>query len=221
MSPISIFEGVAPDRVYRLRQQATERQFRRVDTVYGRGEPSSEVLAITVGRVKIWRGLENGVVITLGLLAAGEFVGLIGAFSGVPRNSTVTALSPVTALSWRASAIMGEMTRDPRLTFNVHQLMARYMGGVTDRMEELAARSAESRLARVLTGLTRDVGKGKGTPVCVDVTQNDLAELARTTVPTVSRCLARWRQDGVAQAQRGRVVLLNPVRLREIGCEPG
>ena len=86
------------------------------------------------------------------------------------------------------------------------------------RLQDLATSSVERRLARLLLRLAHSVGRKtvQGLAIEVSLSGQDLAELVFTTQYTVSRILADWRRLGIADAQRDRILLLDPERIADV-----
>ena len=74
---------------------------------------------------------------------------------------------------------------------------------------------AERRLYRRLTELT-EMFTGEP-PVRIPLTQEDLAQLAGTTRPTINKLLRSIEDAGIIRVGRGRLEILDPAALRERG----
>jgi CRP/FNR family transcriptional regulator len=217
-----LFRGVAPTSLRLLARHGIERRFRTQDVLFQEGSVVQEVFAVLKGRVKVGRSLENGGVVAFDLLAPGEVLGLLGAMTHRVHRATATALSPVAALAWPARFLLDRVAEDIALSANINGLLSRRLDSMADRVEELASPSVEPRRARMLLRLGDKIGEdGDGRPVRLHLTQSDLGELARTTGPTVSRVLTRWRAERVVDAQRGVVVILDRARLAAIARDAG
>jgi CRP/FNR family transcriptional regulator len=221
LTDFALLSGISPPCRDALESHAVVRRFQPGGTLYRIGSPPDELFALMVGRLKVGRILENGAAVTLDILTAGDIVGLVGALSGRPHGVAATCLVPVTALVWRSAFFLDWSRRDAALAFGVNRLLAGRLRAMADLVEELTPSSVEPRLARVLLRLGDAIGEGDGAAVRIDVTQGDLAELARTTVPTVSRILARWRNGGIVASHRGFILLLDREPLVQIGRNLG
>ncbi|HKX18420.1 MAG TPA: helix-turn-helix domain-containing protein [bacterium] len=80
------------------------------------------------------------------------------------------------------------------------------------RLEDFAAEGVDRRLARLLLRLARSFGRNaaRGLALDVSLSRPDLAELVISTPYTVSRILADWRRLDIVDAQRERILILDP-----------
>ena len=84
-----------------------------------------------------------------------------------------------------------------------------------ERLEECATARVRSRIARTLARLAGQIGKKIDGRVIINgnFQLKDLAELAQTTIYTVSRVLAQWTRQGIVEKHRGSLVLLDTTKL--------
>jgi CRP/FNR family transcriptional regulator, nitrogen oxide reductase regulator len=100
------------------------------------------------------------------------------------------------------------------------QLMTGYIQEMQERYHELATERVQQRIARVLLRLAAQSGRKMQDGVLIDLpfSRQDLAEMAGTTIYTVSRVVSAWEKQGLVSTGRERVTITNPhglVRLAE------
>ncbi|TVV71024.1 Crp/Fnr family transcriptional regulator [Sphingomonas solaris] len=201
-----------------LRAIATERRFDPHTELFLQGHPATEIFGILAGRVTLWRVDESGAPCTLLLLGKGELLGSVSVAQGAPHLTSATALDRVTAVCWPAQLFRETVRQDSGLAQSFLQAVARRAVQLMDRFDDIAGLDVEARLARLLLRLCADFGQhDDDLAVVIDIRQHDLAELAFTTVPTVSRVLSKWRADGIASTQRGQVTIPHLSRLAARG----
>lgn len=84
--------------------------------------------------------------------------------------------------------------------------------------EELAYRSVPERLARLLLSLADQFGASKGSKVCIclELSQESLANMIFASRPTTNIALNRFVGDGIISLQKKKVIILKPEKLREM-----
>jgi len=104
------------------------------------------------------------------------------------------------------------MLQCPRLALNGLEMIAKHFVRAQDRYRELATERVEQRVARALLRLARHMGKKVDAGVLIDMplSRQNLAEMAGTTLYTVSRILRKWEMNGFVNIGRERVVLKRP-----------
>ena len=210
--------GWYPDQVTAATRAALERcAFRRSfapgTALFDQGDDPSEVFLLEEGRVKVWRATEEGVAITLTLLGPGQLLGTLGAAHDHPHNATATALSDVEVTAWRVEDMRRIMADDPALAGTILRTVTNYAEQLIERLEEVAAVPIEQRLARTLLRQAERAGGVDELPL----SRQDLADLTSVTLPTVSRIMSRWRRARIIAGTRGKVRILDAVRLAEMG----
>ncbi|MEJ7872926.1 MAG: helix-turn-helix domain-containing protein, partial [Rubrobacteraceae bacterium] len=83
----------------------------------------------------------------------------------------------------------------------------------------LLSRRTEVRLAKLLPILGRKFGEttGVGVAIGLQLTRSDLAVMVASTRESVTAAVVGLRKKGILEMEGGRIVLLDPERLAEIG----
>lgn len=203
-----------PDAIAR---EAVERRFEPEQDLFLEGDAACELYGVVNGRVKLWRTLEDGSAWTVLILGPGELLGSVAVAQAGPQLISATALDHVVAATWSAPSLRAELRGSPDLADAFLRLVARRVDQLMERFGDVAGLSVEKRLARVLlrllAGASDDDG---GLAAVVEVRQREMAEMALTTVPTVSRTLSNWSRADVVRVERGRVAIPRLSRLASI-----
>ncbi|MEV8016909.1 Crp/Fnr family transcriptional regulator [Streptomyces sp. NPDC086554] len=187
--------------------------------VLRKGEPSSHVLLIREGWLKVTDDSPTGHEAMLALRGPGDVIGESAALHGTSRSAYVTALEPVKAVVIAADRFTAFLDEHP---VAARQLMA----VITDRMRagdrkrlELAVCSVKERLARLLLELAEHHGKRvpEGVLIHVPLTQQELAGAVGSSRESVTRLLRELRERGCVTTRRQALVVLRPEILRRIG----
>ncbi|GHE11822.1 Crp/Fnr family transcriptional regulator [Streptomyces alanosinicus] len=184
-----------------------------------KGEPSSHVLLVLEGWVKVTDGSPGGHEALLALRGPGDVIGESAALEDTSRSASVTTLEPVRAVVISADRFKAYLDAHPTAA---RQLMA----VVTDRMRaadrkrlELAACGVKERLARLLLELAQHHGEAvpEGVLVRVPLTQQELAGAVGSSRESVTRLLRELRERGYVTTHRQSLVVVKPEMLRRIG----
>ena len=169
------------------------------EVIYAQGDPSSTILYIQQGRVKLSVLSKTGKEAVVGVLGSGEFFGE-GALAGQPvRLATATAMTE--------SRIRTVPKRQMiRLLHQQHGLSDRFITHMlarNNRLEEDLVdhlfNASEKRLARTLLLLAR-FGKPTGPRrVLPPISQEVLAEMVGTTRSRVNFFMNKFRKLGFIQ----------------------
>jgi CRP-like cAMP-binding protein len=195
-----------------LLRHARRRRFAKGDIVFHDGDPAHALHLVDVGRFAVRVTTPLGATATLRVVGPGDWFGELAIVSDAPRNATVAALEPGETLSLQRAQVDEIRHRDP----SVDRVL---IDALVDEVRRLAARLVEALYvpadARVLRRLAdiANLYDNSDSPTIVPLTQDDIAQLAGTTRPTVNKVLRAAAADGIIALRRGRIEILDRDRL--------
>ena len=196
---------------------ARRRRFRRGEVVFHEADPANALHLVVKGRFAVRTTTFLGELATLEVVGAGEFFGELALLGpGATRTATVAALDSGETLAidqTSFSRLRGSYPAVDRLLIDV---LAQRVRRLSDQLVEALYSPVEARVARrLLHAAERWGGAIDGT--VVPLTQEDLAGMAGTTRPTVSRVVGQFVEMGLVTVSRGRVALVDTAGLKEAG----
>lgn len=183
----------------------------RDDPLLLEGDPAEVYYLIAEGQVKIVQTSPEGSEVILHLVGPGELVGALPNLHEGTYPASAIALSEVLVYAISPAEFEAILHRHPRVAINLLHFAAGKLRAAHDRLRELATERVERRIARTLTRLARQIGRKTERGVLLDaiLSRQDLAELSGTSLFTVSRTLKQWERQGLLEAGRERIVLLD------------
>ncbi len=212
------FRGLAPEVVAALCQQARVVTAKKGQALFHEGDPAQAVYLVLTGRAKLLETSAEGVAVVLRLEGPGTLLGLHAALGGARYPVSALALETTTAARWSGHELHELMEAAPRIALAIlPEVLARLLQ-VQDQYRELATERVERRIARVVARLVRQAGQRtpEGVLVNAALTRQELAEMAGTTLFTVSRVLSQWTADGFLQTRGRKLLLTQPHALARI-----
>ena len=186
---------------------AREKFLLRGETIFLEDDPVHFVYAVASGRVKTFRSNRVGKLVILHLHGPGEVVDGLELSTGSNHNFTAQAMSHCRLLTWDVGMFEAFVRRCPTLQRNATRLLARRLRVAEGRLHELATERVPQRLARVLLRLI--VQSGGSQNESIDLSCEELAHIAGTTLSTVSRLLCNWAAEGIIQPERSAILVEN------------
>jgi len=124
-------------------------------------------------------------------------------------------------LALPAGDVRALLSRHPEIALKLVAGLVRRLRAANVRISRQSFQTVPSRVAGILSQLSREAGEGKGEraeangsgEVTIRMNQTDLAQLAGTSRESVSRFLAELERAGVVRSGRGRVTVLDPPKL--------
>lgn len=175
-------------------------KYRRQQIIFSQGIPSNSIHYIQDGKVKLTVVSPHGKEAVIGVLGPGSFLGEECLMGRAVNQTTVTAMTSVSAIRMDKQAILQLLEEEAAFAkFFTEYLLSRKARIEEDLIDHLF-NSSEKRLARtllLLAGFGED-GKMTGTPF-PRISQETLAEMVGTTRARVSFFMNRFRKAGYVE----------------------
>jgi len=200
-----------------LRALGRRRVFRRGQRLVFEGDSGGSVMVIESGRVKIVSSTTDGDEMILAVRGAGHVIGDLAVLSSRPTSAAVVAIDEVgvTVLPGRRYLEFLE-TRPVTMLALIGRLISALRESDA-KLLELATADTERRVARRLLDLV-DHGterRGEGLELLTTVSQEELAGMCGASREAVGRVLRQFRDDGLVQTDRRRILITDLEALRD------
>jgi CRP/FNR family transcriptional regulator, nitrogen oxide reductase regulator len=216
-----LLRDLAPAVREAVLERAVPRSLERRQVLFREGDEAEAMFLVASGHLKLTQLAADGREVIVRFVGPGEPVAGITALDEGNYPVTAQAAAPAEVLLWPRRVVREICERHPRVRSNLLQTISEHMKEAMDRTRELATERVAQRLARTLLRLARGAGRPAegGTLLDLALSRQDLAEMAGTTLFTVSRQLSQWEEEGVVETGRERVLLRSIEALEEIAEE--
>ena len=171
-------------------------EYRRSQKVYSQGQPSSSVMYIQKGGVKLSVVNEVGKEAVVGMLGPGDFFGEGGLAGQSVRMGAATAITPTTLLVIEKNEMIRVLHAEHAFSDRfVSYMLSRNIRIEEDLIDQLF-NSSEKRLARTLLLLARYGKEDQPQGLIPKVSQEMLAEMIGTTRSRVNFFMNKFRKLG-------------------------
>jgi CRP-like cAMP-binding protein len=213
-----LFEGFAPGEPERLLAAGSTRVLRRREALFREGEPAEALFVVEAGRIKLTQLTPGGQEVIMRYLAPGDVFAAVALFEGSTYPVTAQATERTRARAWTRTVLRDLVREHPRLEPNLLRIVSSHMQEALSRVRELATETVAQRLARTLLRLGKQIGEhgGDGSVRLERITQQEIAEIAGTTLYPVSRPLAEWDAQGLVETGRQRLRVRDGASLQGI-----
>jgi CRP-like cAMP-binding protein len=208
----SLLADVPEADVVALLSVARRRTFRRDEVVFHRGDPADAMHLVSKGHFAVRVLTPLGQAALLTVHGPGDAFGELALLEeGVPRSATVSSLADgetfsVTRADFHELARRHVEVKDVLLT-----LLAESVRRSSERVVVAHYLDADDRVRWALMRL-EPLYRSEGA-IVIPLTQEQIAELAGVTRPTVNRVLRDEQKLGTVALERGRVLIVDPVEL--------
>jgi CRP/FNR family transcriptional regulator, cyclic AMP receptor protein len=210
----ALFDGLAPESVDRVLGAARRIRLPRDGVLFREGDRAESVYLVESGKVAVRISTPEGALVTVALLGPGSAVGELALLGDDDerRTATVQAVEPVVALSLLRRDFAELRRQHPSITEFLVKSLAATVRRLDAQLVEAFHLPAEVRIRRRLHTLAQVYDRGSRV-IEVYLTQEELAQLAGTTRPTLNRVLREEERRGTLQLGRGRIVILDRAQL--------
>ena len=215
-----IFQGVDPEAAEALAKEMDTVEVRKGDVLFNEGEAGDSLYIVETGRLAVEVRTETGDVVMLDVIGPGGVVGEVAlVLPGSMRTATVLALDHVTVRMLTSEAFDELCREHPPVAVAASQLLAERVERLTHHLVEALYVSVDRRVARrIWTLASLHGGPVAGTEL--PLTQQDIADLAGATRPTVNQSLKKLEAQGAVSLFRGGVRIADADLLRRRAALP-
>ncbi len=218
LASTEIFRSLPAEAIDEVRRLAARRRIAKRKVLYHQGDAADSFYVVIVGRLRAIQTAPDGAQIALRYLGPGELAGY-AALAGIETYpGTVAAVDDTHLFSWSASTIRQLMAKYAQIAMNALAVLGTRYQETQTRLRELSTESVEKRIAHTLTRLAKQAGRrtAQGIEISFPLSRQDFAELAGTTLHTVSRTLSAWEKEGVVSSTHRFIVIHRPDVLERI-----
>ena len=209
---LDAFKGLSLADVADILTDARLRKIPEGSIAFAQGAPASRVFLLLDGQMKIVQVTQEGQQIIAHFIVPGQLFGLAVAMGRSDYPGTAVSVIDSTVLAWSLAAWERVALRHPALVATALRMVGGHLQEAFARLREVASARVEQRIANTLLRLIRQSGRkmAEGVQIEFPITRREIAEIASTTLYTVSRTFSAWEQAGILTGGRRRIIVLDP-----------
>jgi CRP-like cAMP-binding protein len=204
-----LFQGLDPDALDTIFKAGQIRRIKKRTRIFNQGAPAKSCHLLIEGRTKIVQSGPDGEQVLIHLVGPGEMYGIAAVFLRTGYPADAFAITDCTDLQWSAKTIKELMMAHPCIALNAINIIATRYQDAQHRLREVVHQPVERRIAHAVLRLVQYAGRRVGHHIEIEIPllRQDMAELAGTSMFTVSRVLSDWETKGILDAGRRRIVV--------------
>lgn len=209
-----IFLGVSASEHAEIASSARELCYSQGEIIFLQSDPVRHVYVVAEGVVKVTQITEVGKETLLRLESSG---GLLDDVTGsdLVHSITARALQDSHLLVWESATFEALTRRMGTVHRNAIAIMRSRLKTLQERFCDVATRPVPQRLARLVIHLAM---RTPGSFAPVELSREDLAQMAGTSLFTVSRLLCAWADQDIVTVERKAVMIEDLPRLLELAA---
>ena len=205
------FRRLTPELRARVGAMARLKSYRGQELIFAEGDPSDAFMMIVDGRVKVFKSTPAGKEIILEIFGAGDPLGAVAVYEGVPFMASAQTLEPATILRIEQAAFLQLLQDDPQFVRGLLSGLTLRLAELTRRLADLSGARVEVRFARLFLKLCDQIGRQErgGIFVPMPLSRQELADLTGTTIETAIRIMSRWQKEEVVLTEKDGFVVVD------------
>jgi CRP-like cAMP-binding protein len=193
---------------------AKEKSLVQDENIFWEGEQSDWFYIISQGKVKIFKSASQGKEITLSFFGPGEIFGEVAVLENKPYPASAQAITATRLIGIKKADFWEYMLKHPPIALKIISVLSSRLREAQSRLRDMAGERVEQRLARILLMLSAKLGS------TLPFTRQELSDMAGTTTETTIRVLSQWKEQGVIRSVRGKIIIIDDKKLKELGEGP-
>lgn len=201
--------------------QCTQRVVKPRDVIVSQGSSGRDMFIVVSGSLKVSVLSGEGKEISFVILRQGDYFGELSMIDGRRRSATVSAIESSELLVLGHSEYQRLLREHPHTATEFLTRMLLTLANrirVTDELyQDSVFLDVSSRLAKfLLSASIDDHNPGSGQRLMdVQLSQYELGTLVNASRESVNKQLRDWEEQGIVDVNKGKITLLNPVRLQQ------
>ena len=210
-----VFGALEPAQLEQLVSYARTRRVAAGTTLFSKGDPGTELFAVSTGTVKISVPAPDGREAMFNLLHPGEIFGEIALLDGRPRTADAMAMTDCELTVIERRDFLAFVQSEPNVALQLIALLCERLRIASEHYEELVFLDLPTRLARILLQLAEQNEAGAEEPK-LKITQREISQMLGSTRESVNKQLRAWSKRGLIALERGGIVVYRLAALAAI-----
>jgi CRP-like cAMP-binding protein len=211
----ALLRGLTDAQIEEILGLGRRRRFEHREVIWHEGDRADTFHLVRSGWIAVQMTTSLGEVATVAVWGPGQAAGLIDSFApGKYHMTGAIALAPTESLAIRSEDLDEMRERLPAINDAIIGMLATKVVDVVLQLVDSHYVPADLRVLRRLVVLA-DLYEPGGGEVTIPLTQEDIAEIAGVTRPTVNRVLRREQQRATIVLLRGSITVIDRERLRK------
>ncbi len=211
---VPLFSTLTDDEFSQLAHIFVARAYHKNQIIFLEEETGSYMYLVLSGKVKVSKAGTGGKETILAIHRAGDFFGEMSLLDGKTAPATVSAMEDSKIISVSGADFHKYLLHNEKVMLQIINVLCARLRQVW-QTQSLSSSTADARIRMGICQLAKRHGirDAHGTIIDLKITHQELAEMVGTSRETVTRTLARLKEQGIIEIEQRRMTLLDPQAL--------
>ncbi len=207
---VPLFSTLTDHEFSQLKHIFVTRSYRKNQVIFLEEETGNYMYLVLTGKVKVTKAGSNGKERILAIHQAGDFFGEMSLLDGKTAPATVSAMEDSKIISVSGTDFHRYLMNNQKVLLQIINVLCARLRQVW-QAQSVSSSTADARIRMGILQLANRHGirDSHGTIIDLKITHQELAEMVGTSRETVTRVLARLREQGVIEVANRRMTLLD------------
>ena len=188
-------------------------RYRKKELIYEEGNNPKGIYFINRGKVKTFRTHELGKEFITGLYKDGDFFGYLALLEDGPYDDSAMTLDNSDIYLIPKEDFFALIYRNAEVSRKFIKMLSDNLREKEEQLMNLAYNSVRKRVAEALSTLHSRYKKAGESKFTINISREDLANLAGTATETTIRTLSDFKEEGLVEIKGGAITVLNQDKL--------
>ncbi len=209
----TLLKGLDDETLIAIAKEQKWMSCEKGSNLFYEGENAQHLYLIIEGRFKLTRMTADGNQVILRILGPGQSIAAVSVLEKSAYPATSTALEKSITLKIERKCLDHLINTHAVFSKNVNKILLARIQELQDRFCELSTEKVEQRISAALNRLASQNQKPthEGLLVDLSLSRQDLAQLAGTTIYTISRTLKLWEKKKLITVRGRQLIFHSPL----------
>ena len=207
---VPLFSTLTDEEFNQLRHIFAVKAYHKNQIIFLEEETGNYMYLVLSGKVKVSKSGSAGKETILAIHRTGDFFGEMSLLDGKTAPATVSAMEDAKIISVSGADFHKYLMHNEKVMLQIINVLCARLRQVW-QTQSLSSSTADARIRMGIYQLAKRHGirDAHGTIIDLKITHQELAEMVGTSRETVTRVLARLREQGIIEIDQRRMTLLD------------
>lgn len=211
VSSVPAFMNLSEKEILQIAELVEHKEFQNQNHIFKEGDPSSHLLILRTGKIKLVRYGREGEEIVLDIMTPGDIQGGEDLFSDREQRETAVAMGKVGICLISYERIKDLIMKEPIIGIKIMEYLSMKLNQSHTLLEIISTKDTKKKVVMFLLERRSRIGSN-----ILELTQSDIGNSIRLTKETVNRKLSELSEDHLIEQGHGRIELKEVEKLYEI-----
>jgi len=204
------------DDLKKLSAENDIRKYKKKDEIYSESHYPKGLFFIKKGKVKTYRANEQGKEFITGLYKEGDFFGYLALLEEEKYSDTATTLEDAEICLIPKDDFYSLLYKNSEVSKKFIKIISDNLQEKEEQLVKLAYNSVRKRVAEALITLYNRYKKEEEDNFSINISREDLANLAGTATETTIRTLSDFKEENLIEIKGSTITILNSDKLAKM-----